>query len=146
MENKKYDAIVVGAGLAGLSCAYYLTSKGKKVLIIETHDYVGGRTSSFDDHSMQVESGLHRYIGYYSALPSLLKKCGVKIGDIVTWEEKVDILIKNKNKKLVLGLAPLFAPIKTARGILGNNDILTVKDKLSLVPFFISGFCSLCFF
>lgn len=145
MENKKYDVIVVGAGLAGLSCAYYLTAKGKKVLIIEAHDYVGGRTSSFVDHSMQVESGLHRYIGYYSALPSLLKKCGVKIEDIVTWEEKVDILIKNKDKKFVLGLAPLFAPIKTARGILGNNDILTVKDKLSLVPFFISGFCSYAF-
>lgn len=144
MKNK-YDVIVVGAGLAGLSCAYELSAKGKSVLVIEKNEYVGGRTSSFDDNGMAVESGLHRYIGYYSALPKLLKKCDVKIGDIVTWEEKVDILIKNKNKKLVLGLAPLFGPVKTLRGILGNNDILSVKDKLSLVPFFVCGFSSYVF-
>lgn len=145
MESKKYDVIIVGAGLAGLSCAYELSAKGKKVLVIEAHGYVGGRTSSFNDNGMAVESGLHRYIGYYSALPKLLKKCGVKTGDIVTWEEKADILIKNENKKLVLGLAPFFAPVKTARGILGNNDALSVKDKLSLVGFFVCGFASYIF-
>lgn len=145
MHDKEYDVIVAGAGLAGLSCAYELSAKGKRVLIIEAHNYVGGRTSSFVDNGMQVESGLHRYIGYYTALPRLLKKCGVKIGDIVTWEEKADIIIKNENKKLVLGLAPLFAPVKTLRGVLGNNDILTAKDKLSLVPFFVNGFCSYIF-
>lgn len=145
MRDKKYDAIIVGAGLAGLSCAYELSSRGKKVLLVEKQAYAGGRTSSFIDNSMQVESGLHRYIGYYSALPKLLKKCGVKIGDIVTWEEKVDILIKDENKKLVLGLAPLFAPVKTLRGIFGNHDILSVKDKLSLIEFFICGFSSYIF-
>ena len=145
MEHKKYDVIIVGAGLAGLSCAYELSAKGRKVLVIEAHSYAGGRTSSFDDNGMQVESGLHRYIGYYSALPKLLKKCGVKINDIVTWEEKVDILIKNENKKLVLGLAPLFGPIKTARGLFGNRDILSVKDKLSLISFFICGFADYAF-
>lgn len=71
MEHKKYDVIIVGAGLAGLSCAYELSAKGKKVLVIEAHSYAGGRTSSFDDNGMQVESGLHRYIGYYSALPNM---------------------------------------------------------------------------
>ena len=145
VNSDKYDVIVVGAGLAGLSCAYELSEKGKKVLVIEAQDYAGGRTSSFDDNGMRVESGLHRYIGYYSALPRLLKKCGVKIGDIVTWEEKVDILIKDKNKKMVLGLAPLFGPVKTARGVLGNNDILSLQDKLSLIPFFLSGFSNYIF-
>lgn len=145
MCDKKYDAIIVGAGLAGLSCAYELSAKGKKVLLLEKQNYAGGRTSSFTDNEMQVESGLHRYIGYYSALPKLLKKCGVKIGDIVTWEEKVDILVKNENKKLVLGLAPLFAPIKTLRGVFGNHDILRVKDKLSLIEFFVCGFSSYIF-
>lgn len=143
--SSKYDIIVVGAGLAGLSCAYELSAKGKKVLILEAHGYAGGRASSFNDNGMDVESGLHRYIGYYSALPKLLKNCGVKIGDIVTWEEKADIIVKNKNQKLVLGMAPLFAPVKTLRGILGNKDILTIRDKLSLVPFFLSGFLSYIF-
>ena len=29
-----YDVIVVGAGLAGLSCAYELTARGLKVLVL----------------------------------------------------------------------------------------------------------------
>ncbi len=145
MMSSKYDVIVVGAGLAGLSCAYELSAKGKKILVLEAQEYAGGRTSSFNDDGMEVESGLHRYIGYYSALPKLLKKCGVKIEEIVTWEEKVDILIKNENRKLVLGVAPFFAPFKTIRGILGNNNILTLQDKLSLIPFFVSGFLSYLF-
>lgn len=145
MKKENYDVIVVGAGLAGLSCAYELSAKGKRVIVIEKNKYAGGRTASFNDNGMAVESGLHRYIGYYSALPKLLKKCGVKIGDIVTWEEKVDILVKNANKKLVLGLSPIFGPIKTLRGVLENRDILTIKDKLSLVPFFVCGFSSYIF-
>ncbi len=75
-SKETYDTIVVGAGLAGLSCAHELSKKGKKVLVLEAHPYAGGRTSSFADKGMKVESGLHRYIGYYTALPKLLKECG----------------------------------------------------------------------
>lgn len=152
MENEKrqekrenFDAVIVGAGLAGLSCAYELSAKGKKVLVLEAHSYAGGRTSSFYDDGMKVESGLHRYIGYYSALPKLLKKCGTPIGSIVTWEDKVDILLKDKNKKMVLGLAPVFGFKKMIKGLFGNRDILTKQDKLSLVPFFLCGFTSYLF-
>lgn len=144
-KTEKYDVIVVGAGLAGLSCAYELTQKGKRVLILEAHPYAGGRTSSFVDRDIKVESGLHRYIGYYSALPRLLKKCGVKIGDIVTWEEKVDILVKDKNQKVVLGLAPFWGFRKAMRGITENTESLSWRDKFSLVPFFVCGFCGLLF-
>lgn len=141
-SRQNWDVIIVGAGLAGLSCAHALASRGKRVLMLERHEYVGGRTSSFCDDGMPVESGLHRYIGYYSALPRLLKKCGVALNDMVTWEEKADVLVKNENKKLVLGLAPVFAPIKTLRGVFGNRDCLSAHDKLSLLPFFLCGFLS----
>ena len=144
-KKENYDVIIAGAGLAGLSCACELVERGVRPLVLEAHPYAGGRTSSFYDNGMWVGSGLHRYIGYYSALPRLLRRCGVSIGDIVTWEEKADILIKGQNKKMVLGLAPLFAPIKTMRGLLGNRDVLSSKDKLSLIPFFVCGFASYLF-
>lgn len=141
----EFDVIVVGAGLAGLSCAYRLASKGRRVLVLEAHSYPGGRTSSFRDHDMEVESGLHRHIGYYSALPRLLKKCSVRINDIVTWEEKVDILLKGQDKKIVLGVAPFWGSIKMIRGLAGNSDSLSLRDKLSLIPFFLCGFASYIF-
>ncbi len=141
-EKQNWDVIIVGAGLAGLSCAHALAVHGKRVLVLETHEYAGGRTSSFYDDGMPVESGLHRYIGYYSALPRLLRDCGVYLNDMVTWEEKADILIQNENKKMVLGLAPVFAPMKTLRGVFGNRDCLSAREKLSLLPFFLCGFLS----
>ena len=141
----EYDAIIVGAGLAGLSCGYELSRRGKSVLLMETHPYAGGRTSSFTDDGMKVESGLHRYIGYYSALPRLLKGCGVELNDIVTWEEKVDILMKDRQGKVVLGVAPLWGFAKAVKSMTGNGAFLSWRDKFSLVPFFLRGFGSYLF-
>ncbi|WP_243355227.1 hydroxysqualene dehydroxylase [Bacillus litorisediminis] len=135
-----WDVVIVGAGLAGLSCGLELALKNKKVLLLEVDPVVGGRCSNWNENGMEVESGFHRFIGYYSALPALLKKAGVEVDEMVTWEEKIDVLIKGKNKKLVVGISPLMGPVKMLRGIYGNEDILTAKDKLSLVPFFIRGF------
>lgn len=42
MANKKYDILIVGAGLYGATCARLLTEKGYRCLIIEKNDYVGG--------------------------------------------------------------------------------------------------------
>lgn len=41
-----YDAIVIGAGAGGLSAAARLTAAGKKVLLVEDKDRLGGRASS----------------------------------------------------------------------------------------------------
>ena len=135
----KYDVIVVGGGLAGLSCAFYACKKGKKVLLLERRSYLGGRASSHMDMGMEVESGLHRYIGYYSHLPKLLKQCGVKLKDILIWEEEIDILVKGDDNKVNLGISPFFDPIKMLHGIIGNTDFLSKEDKFSIVKFFLLG-------
>ncbi|KIX04966.1 uncharacterized protein Z518_05838 [Rhinocladiella mackenziei CBS 650.93] len=41
-----YDVIIVGAGYAGLIAARDLTARGRKVLLIEARDRIGGRTWS----------------------------------------------------------------------------------------------------
>jgi len=43
------SVVVVGAGYAGLSCAYELASVGYKVTVLEARARVGGRVLSFDD-------------------------------------------------------------------------------------------------
>ena len=44
----RYDAIVVGGGHNGLTCAAYLAREGVRVLVIEARDTVGGCASTVD--------------------------------------------------------------------------------------------------
>jgi len=61
------------------------------VVLLEARDVVGGRTASWVKDGMPVESGLHRFLGYFTELPKLLKRVGVDINDIVCWEDEVEI-------------------------------------------------------
>jgi phytoene dehydrogenase-like protein len=42
LATRRWDAIVVGAGHNGLTCAAYLTRAGRRVLVLEARDRVGG--------------------------------------------------------------------------------------------------------
>ena len=42
--STNYDAIVVGAGHNGLTCACYLAKAGLKVLVLEQYQTIGGMT------------------------------------------------------------------------------------------------------
>ena len=41
-NNNKYDIVIIGSGLGGLTSGAYLAKKGKKVLVLESHNIVGG--------------------------------------------------------------------------------------------------------
>jgi 15-cis-phytoene desaturase len=87
------EVLIIGSGLAGLSSGLELALQGKSVLLVEAKGHVGGRTASWDQEGMLVESGLHRFLGFYSALPALLKKAGIK-GVFTQTEEKSHRLYK----------------------------------------------------
>jgi len=56
---KKYDVIVVGAGISGLLAALTLSKHGKKVLVLEKDQYVGGNCNSYTVDGFQVDTGAH---------------------------------------------------------------------------------------
>jgi 15-cis-phytoene desaturase len=133
------DVIVVGAGLAGLSCALELTSRRREVLLLEGGRVVGGRTSSWDEDGMLVESGLHRVLGFYEAFPELLRKAGLNVDDIVCWEDEIEIRLPDGRGSGVFGAAPLYNPVGTLTGLLGNFGLLSLLDRLTLAGFLTAG-------
>lgn len=133
-----YDVIVVGAGLAGLSCAHRLLDGGRRPLVLERQEYVGGRTASWIEDGMPVESGHHRFLGFYKALPELLKTSGVKLNDILCWEDEVIIRAPGVDEAR-FGASPLFRPLRTLTGLLGNNHLVGPADKARLAVFLAAG-------
>jgi 15-cis-phytoene desaturase len=123
--------VVVGSGLAGLSCALELAEQGRAVSLLEAEHRVGGRTASWVDDGMAVESGLHKFLGIYTALPSLLRKAGIRLNDIVTWVDELAYWIPDGPGAL-LTAAPYQRPVRTGTSALGNTDFLPTLDKAKL--------------
>ena len=56
---KKYDVIVIGAGVSGLLTALTLSKHGKKVLVLEKRNHLGGNCNSYMVDGYQVDTGVH---------------------------------------------------------------------------------------
>src|SRR6266536_878636 len=75
---RDYDAVVIGAGFAGLSAAVRLTRKGARVLVLEARTRLGGRATAFSDRvtGELVDNGQHVLLGCYAETLSFLGEIG----------------------------------------------------------------------
>lgn len=60
----KYDIIVIGAGLGGLTAAACAAKEGKKVLLLERHNVPGGFATSFVRGRFEFEVALHQLCSF----------------------------------------------------------------------------------
>jgi phytoene dehydrogenase-like protein len=81
MSEKKYHTIVVGGGIAGLTCAAYLAKEGNHVLLIEKNRECGGLVNSFSHHGFQFDTGIRALENAGIIIP-MLTELGIKL-DIV---------------------------------------------------------------
>ncbi|MFC4993641.1 NAD(P)/FAD-dependent oxidoreductase [Rubritalea tangerina] len=69
---KKQEVIVIGAGLAGLSCALGLVNAGIDVIVLEASDAVGGRVKTDKVDGFILDRGFQVYLDSYPNAGSLL--------------------------------------------------------------------------
>jgi len=82
----RYDVVVIGAGLGGLTAGAILARAGRKVLVIERSNSVGGAASSYKSGDLFVEGSLHETSDPYDPRDpkhSVLTRAGVI--DAVRW-------------------------------------------------------------
>lgn len=71
MELKQTDVVIIGAGLTGLTAAFYLTKRGHSVTILERADRSGGQIQTFQTDDFIYESGPNTGVVSYPEVAEL---------------------------------------------------------------------------
>ena len=111
-DLNRYDAIVVGAGFAGLSAAVRLSRKGARVLVLEARARLGGRATAFEDRETGelVDNGQHVLLGCYADTFAFLGDIGAL--DHVTLQPQLAVtMIDRAGRSSRLSCPSLPAPL-----------------------------------
>ena len=81
MLHPQYDAIVIGAGIAGLVCGAFLAKTGKKVIIVEQHSIPGGYCTSFTRRGFLFDAAVHHIggCGKWSVVGRCFRTLGIEM-------------------------------------------------------------------
>ena len=70
---------IAGAGLAGLSCAKYLSDAGHTPIVLEARDVLGGKVAAWkDEEGDWYETGLHIFFGAYPNMLQLFHELDIE--------------------------------------------------------------------
>ncbi len=79
----QWDAIIVGAGISGLSVGAMLAEAGKKVLVLEKSNRVGGRLTTIEYKGHIIDNGVHG-LSYDGFLEEIFSKVGKEPFKLIT--------------------------------------------------------------
>lgn len=98
-SEKRYDAVVVGSGMGGMSAAVLLAKSGMSVLLLEQNAVVGGMTQSYSRNGYRWTVGLH-YIGDVASPYTMTRKLFDYVTDRqIKWAEMPSIF----NRMVIAG-------------------------------------------
>ncbi len=102
MTENKYDTVVVGGGVAGLTASVYLARAGQKVLLVEKNNECGGLVNTFNRDGFYFDAGVRALLD---------------AGIIFTMLKDLNIELEVVKSPVSLGIA---------------NEIINIKDIDSL--------------
>jgi 15-cis-phytoene desaturase len=125
-----FDAVIIGGGLAGLTCAVALASNGLKVAVIEREKILGGRARSWTDcvTGDPVSIGPHILLSEYPNMLKLL--CMLGTADKVIWQKDAFITMVSDQHRIIMKMARVPAPFHFVPSLLADPT-LSNRDWLS---------------
>lgn len=105
MNERIYDTIVVGGGIAGLTSTAFLAREGQKVLLVEKNKELGGLVNSFSRNGFHFDAGVRA-----------LEDAGIILP-----------MLKDLNIELEVVKSPVSVGIE--------NEILNIKNLDSLIEY-----------
>ena len=128
-----FDVIVIGAGFAGLSAAVDLSSRGARVLVLETKPQLGGRATTFRDRASGelVDNGQHVLFGCYRQTFRFLSTIGAE-RDIRLQRDLDVVFVDPRGRRTRLRCPPAPPPLNLLGAVL-DWEALTLRDRISVL-------------
>lgn len=124
-------SLVIGAGWAGLNCAYELAKAGHQVTVLEAAPNIGGRARCVPFGATPVDNGQHIALGAYHTLRQIFKELSLDEAEFFKILP-LDILTFG-NDAVRLRLPQLRAPFNLLLGVLNCN--FTWAEKFHIIKF-----------
>ncbi|MCD7034420.1 FAD-dependent oxidoreductase [Metabacillus sp. GX 13764] len=117
---ERYDAVIIGGGIAGLTAALYLAKEGKKTAVLEKSSRFGGRAMTINKNGVLMNLGAHAlYKG--GEADKIFEELGVSIKGNKP-SVAAQVIWKNDVYQVPMGWRSLF-----------SKQFLTLSGKLRLV-------------
>jgi len=117
------DVIVIGGGIAGLSCAWRLAGRGREVLVLEKLAKPGGNVSTDCVEGYRIERGPHTFMASASDIFALAADVGLS--------QEIVPALPSAGKRFVVRGGALHA-IPTGPLSFLTSGLLTFRGKLAL--------------
>jgi len=131
MEEQEVDVLIIGAGIAGLTAAKLAKMAGKKTLVIEASDGIGGRVRTDDKDGFLLDRGFQVLL---TAYPEAKKLLDYKKLDLKAFRPGAIVLSRHSKHQIgdpirqpMLLFSTLFSPVGTLA-----DKLLLLKLKIAL--------------